>query len=678
MKYRVGVDIGGTFTDLYAYDTDSKKTISLSTPSTPENFADGVLNLIDKAKIKYEDIALIVHGTTVATNAIITKNYEEIAFVTTKGMRDLVEIGRFHRKELYNPYQKKPDPIVTRNNRYTVTERIDKDGQIIEQLDEAEVREVAEVIKSKGIKSVCVGFLNSHRNATHEVRAAEIISEVIPGSYVAASAMVLPAIGALGRFTTGIINASLYHRINRYISSLEERLTQKGFNGKLLLVQSNGGSTTSEMIRRKPENLLMSGPAGGVIGALAVHKLSGQKDIITYDMGGTSTDISIVEKGVPSYSTEFKIEWDMPVPIPLIDITSIGAGGGSIGWKDSGGVLKVGPQSAGARPGPVCYGFGGAEPTVCDANLVLGYLDAEEFLDGEMKLDVEAAKIAIEKLGKSLGLDMIKTAEGILEIVNENMSNAIKEITIGKGRDPRDFVLSAFGGAGSLHAVAVAEKVGIPTVVIPPDPGNLCALGDINMNLHNEVERFFYVKMADVDIATLSDEFSEMDKEGLNLLRSQNIKTKGETVKHTLSIRYVGQSYEIEIPCDEKVITNSVISDLTGAFHAAHKKLYSVNDPESELEITKLRATIIGDIAEDVQLEKAESDEQKAHEKTTKAFFNGAYIDTPVYQRHNLTPNKEFVGPLIIREKKSSTIIPPGKACVVDPSNYSIIIKNVE
>jgi N-methylhydantoinase A len=295
-----------------------------------------------------------------------------------------------------------------------------------------------------------------------------------------------------------------------------------------------------------------------------------------------------------------------------------------------------------------------------------------------MQLDIEAAKRAIEQLGKSLDLSMLKTAVGILEIVNENMSNAIKEVTIGKGRDPRDFVLSAFGGAGSLHAVAVAEKVGIPIVVIPPEPGNLCAFGDINMDLHNEVERFFYAQLSTVDIDALNEKFNEMDNEGMNLLKSQNVKTNGEIIKHSLSMRYVGQSYEIEIPCEDMVITSEVAVGLAEAFHETHKKLYFVNDIESDVEITKLRATIVGKIAEDIRIEKTSGSEQTVTPKKVKAFFNDEYVDTPVYQRHNLKVGEELVGPLIIREKKSSTIVPPGKVCVIDSSNHSLIIRSAE
>lgn len=677
MAYKVGIDIGGTFTDLYAYDTQTGKSLCLSSSSTPENYANGVLNVIEKSKIRPEDIELIVHGTTVATNAVIMKTYEKTAFVTTKGMRDLIEIGRFHRKVLYDPYQQKPEPIVSRDNRFTVEERIDKDGNVLEALNENDVRQVAAKIREKGITSVCVGFMNSYVNGKHEKRAAEILKEELSDAYVIASSQILPNIGALGRFTTGIINAALYHLVSNYIENLEDRLRGKGFKGKLLLVQSNGGAITAELVRTKPETLLMSGPAGGVVGALSIGKASGQEDIITFDMGGTSTDISIIEKSKPFMSSDFEIDWDMPVPIPLIEIISIGAGGGSIAWVDSGGVLKVGPRSAGAYPGPVCYGVGGTEPTVCDANLVLGYLDADEFLDGDMKLDVEGAKESIRKLGEKLGLSMIDTAKGILEIVNENMANAVKEVTIGKGRDPRDFALSAFGGAGSLHAVACADKVGVPVVLVPPEPGNLCAFGDINMNLQNEVESFYFSKLDDLDLKDINKRFSNMDKEGIGLLHSQKVPTNGETIKHVISMRYTGQSYELEIECDDLVIKEDTVKTLAEDFHATHKKIYFVNDPDSEVEITKLRTTVIGEIAEEINIQDQTGEKKEAKSKTVKAYFDGKEMDTPVYQRSLITTEDIVSGPAIVREKKSSTIIPPGKKCRIDPNNRSLIIENL-
>lgn len=675
MAYKVGIDIGGTFTDLFAYDTETGKSLCLSSSSTPENYANGVLNVIEKAKLKHEDIDLIVHGTTVATNAVIMKTYADTAFVTTEGMRDLVEIGRFHRKVLYNPYQEKPEPIVARSNRFTIEERIDKDGNVLKPLNEKQVREVAKKIKEKGIDSICVGYMNSYVNKEHEKRTVEILKEELPNAYVIAASEILPNIGALGRFTTGIINAALYHLVSNYIENLEERLRSKGFKGKLLLVQSNGGGITAEMARVKPETLLMSGPAGGVVGALSIGKASGQEDIITFDMGGTSTDISIIEKSKPFMSADFEIDWDMPVPIPLIEIISIGAGGGSIAWVDSGGVLKVGPRSAGAYPGPVCYGVGGTEPTVCDANLVMGYLDADEFLDGDMKLDVEAARKSIEALGKKLGLSMMETAQGILEIVNENMANAVKEVTIGKGRDPRDFVLSAFGGAGSLHAVACADKVGIPGVTVPPEPGNLCAFGDINMNLQNEVESFYFSKLHAVELADINKRYKAMDEEGLKLLRSQKVSTKEELIKHVISMRYVGQSYELEIECDDLVITDETIKKLADDFHASHKKIYFVNDPDSEVEITKLRTTVIGMIAEDLNIQDA-SETKDTEVKEVIAYFGGKEMKTPVYQRGTLTADDKIIGPAIVREKKSSTIIPPGKVCTIEPNSKSMLIVN--
>lgn len=675
MTYKVGIDIGGTFTDLFAYETETGDSLCISTPSTPENYANGVMDVIEKAGIRHEDITLIVHGTTVATNAMIMKAYADTAFVTTDGMRDLVEIGRFHRKILYDPYQKKPEPIVPRCNRFTVRERIDKDGGILIPLDEKQVRQVAEKIREKDIKTVCVGYMNSYVNKEHEHRTAEILKEELPETYIVSSADILPDIGALGRFTTGIINAALYHLVSRYIENLEDRLRAKGFGGKLLLVQSNGGAITSELVRTKPETLLMSGPAGGVVGALSIAKVSGHEDIITFDMGGTSTDISIIENGKPFMTSDFEVDWDMPVPIPLIEITSIGAGGGSIAWVDSGGVLKVGPKSAGAYPGPVCYGLGGTEPTVCDANLVLGYLDEEEFLAGDMRLDIEAAKASIEELGKKIGLGMLETAKGILEIVNQNMSNAVKEITIGKGRDPRDFVLSAFGGAGSMHAAACAEKVGIPVVIVPPEPGNLCAYGDINMDLHNEVERFFYSSLYKLDINDINTAFADMDAEGTALLLSQDVPIKEKVIKHIISMRYKGQSYELEIECEAHLITEETVEKLEKDFHAAHKKIYFVNDPGSEVEITKLRTTVIGVIAEEINIQDAYISDSDADIKLVKAYFDDAEISTPVYQRDFTGSDITICGPAIIREKKSSTIIPPGKICRVDESTRSLIIE---
>lgn len=677
MAYRVGVDIGGTFTDLFAYNTVTGKSICLSSSSTPENYANGVMNVIEKAGIKHSDIEVIVHGTTVATNAIIQSNYAKTAFVTTEGMRDLIEIGRFHREKLYDPYQQKPKPIVKRSNRYTISERIDKSGNELCPVKEKELKQIASDIREKGIKSVAVGFLNSYVNHTHENQAAEILRKELPDTYVVASSEIIKSIGALGRFSTGIINASLYHLVSNYIGNLEQRLKEKGFKGTLLLVQSNGGAISADLARVKPETLLMSGPAGGVVGALSIGKVTGEDDLITFDMGGTSTDISIIEKGKPHMCSDFEIAWDVPVPIPMIEVVSIGAGGGSIAWIDTGGSLRVGPRSAGAYPGPVCYGLGGKEPTVCDANLVLGYLDSDAFLGGDIKLDIESAKNKIEALGKELGLDLHQTAEGIIEIVNENMANAVKEVTIGKGRDPRDFALSAFGGAGSLHAVAVSDKVGIPTVIVPPEPGNLCAFGDINMNLQNEVERFFYSKVENVSIKDLNKKFAEMDRSGIALLDAQNVFYKKTVIKHMISMRYVGQSYELEIPCEDSVVNEQTIKGLVSEFHKTHEKIYYVCDLNEELEITKLRTTVIGEIADDISIQNKGSEIEEVKPTSKQVYFGGKLMDTQIIQRKSIKRTDVVEGPAIIRESKSSTIVPPGKVCTVDANNRSLMIRSL-
>jgi N-methylhydantoinase A len=374
-------------------------------------------------------------------------------------------------------------------------------------------------------------------------------------------------------------------------------------------------------------------------------------------------------------TTDFEIDWDMPIPIPLIEVLSIGAGGGSVAWIDPGGALKVGPKSAGAFPGPVCYGQGGVEPTVTDANLVLGYLDPKAFLSGDMKLDIEGAKEAISKLGEVLGLDMYQTAQGILEIVNQNMANAVKEITIGKGRDPRDFALSAFGGAGSLHAVSVSEKVGIPKVIVPLEPGNLCAFGDVNMNLQNEVGGFFYSKVQDVDIDALNKKFLEMDKEGEDSLDKQQVRCKAILTKHMISMRYVGQSYELEIPCPNSILQEQDITNLIADYHAEHKKIYFVADEESEVEITRLRATSVGIVMDPIDMEDLELVNKHSEDKSVMAMFDNSLLETKVFSRLNLLPGTKIAGPAIIRESKSSTVIPPGKACVVSKIDKSLIIE---
>lgn len=669
MAYKVGVDIGGTFTDLFAYDTESKKSICMSMPSTPEDFAQGVLDVIENAGIEHRDIELIAHGTTVATNAVIERSYAKVAFITTKGFRDLIEIGRYHRQALYDPYLKKPEPLVKRRYRYEVTERIDKNGETIVPLNEDELRAIAKQLKTEGIETVAIGFMNSYANNRNEILAKEIIKRELPGVYVITSAETIPSIGALGRFSTAIINAALYPLFNNYIENLEKKLAAKGFKGKLLLVQSNGGAMTSELIRNKPETLLLSGPAGGVVGAVRLSQFADAKNIITFDMGGTSCDISVVTEGKPAITSESEIDWDMPVPLPVIEIKTIGAGGGSIAWIDTGGAIKVGPKSAGAKPGPVCYGNGGKEPTVTDANLILGYLDPDNFLGGKMSMDVDSAREHIKNLGERLGLNWIEAAEGILEIVNENMANAVREMTIAKGIDPRDYALTAFGGAGSLHAITIADKVGIPMVIVPPEPGNLCAFGDICLDIKQDCECFFYSQMNSVDLAELNKKFNELDGKGINILKSQDIKYSGIEINHTVSMRYVGQSYEINVPCPYTVVSRNNAAELKLAFHRLHEQIYMVCDLNSEIEITKLRTTVTGLITEEMSISGEQSRESCLNEAkigTRKMYFKGKLVETPIYNRAVMGYGETINGPAAIQEIKATTIIPPGKKCWVD------------
>jgi len=584
----IGIDVGGTFTDLYNI-TSSGKEILWKSSTTPENPMIGVMNAIREAKIDLSEVTDIVHGTTIATNAIIERKYPITAMVTTKGFRDLIEIGRYHRKELYNAYQTKPVPLIKRRYRFEIPERIDANGNIVERLDELTARKIAQEIVDAGIRNIAICFINSYMNSVHEVLMENIFKEIDPDLNISISSKVLPKIRPLGRFITTILNVTLKLIISDYASKLDNELRLAGFKGNLWFVQSNGGIIRVDEVVEHSEMLLLSGPAGGVAGASFTFKKVGIPNVITMDIGGTSCDISMIENYSPVVTTDRMIEWDMPVPVPMVDITTIGAGGGSIAWVDSQGILKVGPQSAGADPGPAFYGKS-EQATLADANLALGYLNPENFIGGRIPIDPSASQKALSLIGQKVGIsNIVKVAQGIVNIANNNMANAIAEVLIKKGRDPRDFVLVAFGGSGPLHAVAIAKNLSIPTVVVPVRSSVFSAYGATLLNAQHEFYETYYSEVQSADKRILEDMFDSMADQGRKLLARQGFQEI--EIRRYFEMRYVGQSYELEVeipdgPLDLNKIENKFIKE--------HEKIYSVSILDNKVALLNLRVSAIG------------------------------------------------------------------------------------
>lgn len=656
--WRVGVDVGGTFTDLFAWDDKTGKQVTAKVLTTKQDRSIAVLEAIEKADIKIAEISHLMHGTTTATNALIERSYPDAAFITTEGFRDTIEIGRQHREHLYDPYQTKPKPIVKRRYRYTIPERTNVRGESERPLDIAAAHEVAKRIKASGIKSVGIGFINSYASAKHEEQMRDILLEHCPDVHVVLSGETRPVFREHGRFTTTAVRAACMPVMVKYMDDLEARLRQHQFTGKLLILKSSGGVMSAELARLHPEDMLESGPAGGVAYAGYLSELSGFEKILHTDVGGTSFDVSIVEHGKGLITRDHELEWEVPIVVPMLDIHSVGSGGGSIGWVDQGGSLRVGPKSAGSEPGPVCYGRGGEQPTITDANLLLGRL--EPTLGGKFNLDVEAADKAMSKLAKEIGLSTLETAEGMIRIGSEYMAQAVKKILVARGRDPRDFVFASFGGAGALHACFVAKSMNIPKVIVPPYAGVASAFGATAMNLRQDLERFYYSPVKDADLGKINEILAELEEKAKAVLKEQGIDNEGDIeLIRTAQMRYVGQSYEVDTPIPDGEITIDSLPGIEQAFHAAHKQEFGVSSEDFAPAFVSFGVTAIGRMDSPPPVDLVNATEGDAIKTVRDVYFDGEWTQCKVYDGEVLGTKHRIVGPAIIEYEHACTVMPP-------------------
>lgn len=656
--WRVGVDVGGTFTDLFAWEDKSGKQVTAKVLTTKQDRSIAVLEAIEKAGIEIADISHLMHGTTTATNALIERSYPDAAFITTEGFRDTIEIGRQHREHLYDPYQTKPKPIIKRRYRYTVPERTNVRGESERPLDIAAAHEVAKKIKASGIKSVGIGFINSYASGKHEEQMRDILLEHCPDVHVVLSAETRPVFREHGRFTTTAVRAACMPVMVKYMDDLEARLRQHQFTGKLLILKSSGGVMSAELARFHPEDMLESGPAGGVAYAGYLSELSGFDKILHTDVGGTSFDVSIVEHGKGLITRDHELEWEVPIVVPMLDIHSVGSGGGSIGWVDQGGSLRVGPKSAGSEPGPVCYGRGGVQPTITDANLLLGRL--EPTLGGKFDLDVEAADKAISKLAQEIGLSTLETAEGMIRIGCEYMAQAVKKILVARGRDPRDFVFASFGGAGALHACFVAKSMNIPKVIVPPYAGVASAFGATAMNLRQDLERFYYSPVKDADLGKINEMLVELEEKAKAVLREQGIDNDGDIeLIRTAQMRYVGQSYEVDTPIPDGEITADNLPGIEQEFHAAHKQEFGVSSEDFAPAFVSFGVTAIGRMDSPPPVDLVNATEGDAIKTVRDVYFDGEWTQCKVYDGEILGTKHRIAGPAIIEYEHACTVMPP-------------------
>lgn len=662
----VGIDVGGTFTDLYAFDRHgSGRTVTAKVSSTPHDFTDGVLNALAAANIDPTDVETLVHGSTIATNAVIERRFPTTAFLTTLGFRDLVQIGRYHRPGLYDPYGHKPAPLIPRRYIAEVQERIGARGDVVQPLDEMALGEIAAAFRANGVASLGVAFLNAYANPVHEQQAQACLRTLLPDVPIVISSEVSPKVGALGRFVTTMLSSALRPIVGTYVDRLSTRLAQQGFQGALWFIISNGGVMSADEVRHRPEQMFVSGPAGGVQGAIEVGQIVATGNLITMDMGGTSCDVTIIEDGRPFITSSFEIDFDMPVTVPTIDIRTIGAGGGSIAVVDRGGALQVGPRSAGAEPGPACYGRGGTEPTVTDADLILGYLDADRFLGGEMKLDLTSAREAIGGLSAQLGIEPTDGALGVVRLVNENMAAAIREVSIDRGRDPRDYTLLPFGGAGPVHALALAEIIGIPRVVVPPEPEVLSAFGATALSVKHDVEATHYAELAETDPTDLEAAFRRCDLQALDLLRRQGVAGVDCTIARVAEMRYVGQTYEVPVDAPEDMTWPGALGRLSSRFHAVHESLYGVADADAPVAVVNLRATATGQTTKPPAARTMSGSSATVHLRSVYIPASG-WTDVPVHWRWDLPAGVHIDGPAIIEQRGSTFVVQRGWTVRVD------------
>lgn len=682
---RVGIDVGGTFTDVVLVDDATGQIHYAKTSTTPGNLADGVLAGIEKvlaiARKSIDDLAYIVHGTTIGTNALIEKTGARTGLITTEGFVDVLEIGRCQRPRegMYDLSVDMPPPLVPRDLRRPVRERIDRDGRVVTPLDEGTAEAAVDFLRERRVEAIAVSLLWSFVNPIHERRIADIIARRFPGVPVSLSSLVAPEFREFERTSTTVLNAYLQPVTAAYLDSLSIRLArQYGREMDVRIMQASGGSMTMGDARERAVNMVNSGPAGGVIAASWIGQLTGFAQVVGVDMGGTSFDISLIDRGRPPISSERSL-YGYPVRIPVIDIDSIGAGGGSLAWIDAGGGLNVGPRSAGARPGPACYGRGGERPTVTDANLVLGRLNPKYFLGGEISLDVEAAQQAIRQhVGERLGLSVEDAAAGIIRIINATMAKGIAVNSIERGHDVREFTLVAFGGAGALHAADLADEMGIRAVIVPTLCGNLSALGLLVSDARHDLVQTYGRLAAESDPAELSRRFEELEAPILERLRRDGFPPPRIELLWTVDARYEGQSYEINVPVAHDLDLGVLARD----FNALHQRLYAYSSPEENVQLVNLRVTGIGRVPH-VHLRRlgagpdagrpSAAARPKAHRPTF--FFGHGFLEVPVYERDHLPVGAEIAGPCLVEEVIAGSVITPGWIARADPYGNLILTR---
>lgn len=678
MSLRIGVDTGGTFTDLCAYDEDTGRIHVRKVSSTPADpgaaIVAGLDELLDQIGGRsVDEVAYFAHGTTVGTNALLTGRGARTGLITTKGFRDLLELGRGRRPHMYDLQADKPAPQIPRDLRLEVTERVRHDGRVAIPLDEDEVRAAVRTLKDNGVVSVAVCLLYSYVRPEHEQVIGEIVRAELPDAHVSLSSEVLPEFREFERLSTVVTNAYLGPVVADYLARLRATLAASGLRAQPHVTQSNGGVIPFVTAEKLPVRLVLSGPSTGVVGAAAICAEAGYPDIITFDMGGTSTDVSLVRDGEPRVAASLEID-GRPIRSPMLDIHTVGAGGGSIAWIDTGGHLRVGPASAGAFPGPACYG-NGVEPTVTDANVVLRVLNPEYLLDGQLKIDKEASHRAVGRLADRLGMSVEETAQGIISVVTANMARAIRVISVHRGYDPRDYALVPFGGAGPLHAARLAEELGSPVVVVPEIPGAQSALGLLMTDVRSDFMRTRITSVTTGEVAAVLTDLSARATEWFD---REEIAADRRSVVRGVDMRYTGQNHELGVDAPEGPVTADTVRLLVERFHEAHERMYGYRTESDPVEAVTFRVQAVGSVprARVTRSEPRGTDLADAVVARRAVYLGGSSVDCPVYDRARLDVGHRFAGPAIVEQMDSTTLLLPSDTCEVDALRNLIITRS--
>jgi len=670
----VGVDVGGTFTDLVRIGADGRVELA-KVPSTLDNQAYGVLNALEAAGAELPEVDLIIHGTTTTTNAVLERKLARTGLITTAGFRDVLELGRRTRPNAYG-MRGRFQPIIPRDLRLEVPERMLADGSVHTKLDEAAMEAAIADLRAKGCEALVIHFLHAYANPAHELRAAKIAARLWPNDYVTLGHALLSESREYERGVTAAVNASVQPLLERYVTRLQSELAERGYRRDVLVVNGNGGMVSAKSVAREAAKTVMSGPASGVMAAAYTGTRAGIGELITYDMGGTSTDVALIRGGTPSVSNEIEVEYAMPIHVPMVDVRTVGAGGGSIARVNEAGLLEVGPDSAGADPGPICYGNGGVQPTISDANLLLGRLvPPVESARSPADIRAEVEAVIQAKLGDPLGLDAIAAAEAVIRVANTKMAGAIRMVSLSLGADPRDFALFAFGGAGPLHATDLAAELGVPRVLIPARPGITNALGCVVADLRHDFVQTLNTPLSKLAESDLHAAIQHQVEAGTALIEAETVATEAVEALISVDMQFVGQTHLLRVELDSPTPS---VADLQERFEAAYFRRFRVELPEIRVNLVNVNSSVIGrrpavDLSILLDAEARAATLEDARIATRPMRYDGAWYETPVYHRDALPLGADFQGPAIVSQMDTTILIPPGDHVAQDSDGNLIL-----